>query len=206
MVFAGKVFKQIVGIPIWINCAPLLADIFLYSYEAEFIQSLLSTGRKQLASRFNFTYRYIDDVFSINNPEFENYLGQMYPVELEIKDTTESSISASSLDLLLSIGRDGQLHTSIYDKRDDFNFHITNFRSWVAIFQPRPPMASLIRSLYGMPGIAPRMDVLSWGRRDFQISFSSRATSTNAWNRHWGSFMVDTGILSNNIKFPSHKY
>ena len=97
------------------------------TYEAEFIQSLLSTGRKQLASRFNFTYRYIDDVLSINNPEFENYLGQMYPVELEIKDTTESNISASYLDLLLSIGRDGQLHTSIYDKRDDFNFHITNF-------------------------------------------------------------------------------
>ena len=51
----------------------------------------------------------------------------MYPVELEIKDTTESNTSASYLDFLLSIGRDGQLHTSIYDKRDDFNFHITNF-------------------------------------------------------------------------------
>ena len=51
----------------------------------------------------------------------------MYPAELEIKDTTESTTSASYLDLLLSIGRDGQLHTSIYDKRDDFNFHITNF-------------------------------------------------------------------------------
>ena len=51
----------------------------------------------------------------------------MYPVELEIKDTTESNTSASYLDLLLSIGRDGQLHTSIYDKRDDFNFHFTNF-------------------------------------------------------------------------------
>ena len=51
----------------------------------------------------------------------------MYPVELEIKDTTESNTSASFLDLLLSIERDGQLHTSIYDKRDDFNFHITNF-------------------------------------------------------------------------------
>ena len=109
------------------NCAPLLADTFLYSYEAEFIQSLLSTGRKQLASRFNFTYRYIDDVLSINNPEFEIYLGQMYPVELEFKDTTESNISASYLDLLPSIGSDGQLYTSIYDKRDDFNFHITNF-------------------------------------------------------------------------------
>ena len=108
------------------NCAPRLADIFLFSYEAEFIRSLLSTGRRQVASLFNFTYRYIDDVLSINSPEFENYLGQMYPVELEIKDTTESNTSASYLDLLLSIGRDGQLHTSIYDKRDDFNFHINN--------------------------------------------------------------------------------
>ena len=127
VVFAGKVFQQIIGIPMGTNCAPLLADIFLYSYEAEFIQSLLSTGKKRLASQFNFTYRYIDDVLSINNPDFENYLGQMYPPELEIKDTTESNTSASYLDLLLSIGRDGQLHTSLYDKRDDFNFHITNF-------------------------------------------------------------------------------
>ena len=151
------------------NCAPLLADIFLYSHEAEFIQSLLSTGRKQLASRFNFTYRYIDDVLSINNPEFENYLGQMYPV--------------AYLDLLLSIWRDGQLNTSIYDKRDDFNFHITNFPFLsIAIFQPRPPMSSLFRSLYGMPGLAPRIDVLSRGRRDFkiQIRFSNRDTSRNA--------------------------
>ena len=105
----------------------LLGDIFLYSYEAEFIQSLLSAGKKRLASQFNFTYRYIDDVLSINNQDFENYLGQMYPPELEIKDTTESNTSASYLDLLLSIGRDGQLRTSLYDKRDDFNFHITNF-------------------------------------------------------------------------------
>ena len=42
--------------------------------------------------------------------------------ELEIKDTTESNTSAFYLDC-----RDGQLHTSLYDKRDDFNFHITNF-------------------------------------------------------------------------------
>ena len=94
------------------NHAPLLADIFLYSYEAEFIQSLLSIGRKRLASQFNFTYRYIDYLMSINNPDFENYLGEMYPPELEIKDTTESDTSASYLDLLLSIRRDGHLHTS----------------------------------------------------------------------------------------------
>ena len=127
VVFGGKVFQQIVGIPMGTNCAPLLADIFLYSYEAEFIQSLLSTGKKKIASQFNFTYRYIDDVLSINNPDFDNYVGQMYPAELEIKDTTESHTSASYLDLLLSIESDGHLQTSLYDKRDDFDFHITNF-------------------------------------------------------------------------------
>ena len=127
VVFGGKVFQQIVGIPMGTNCAPLLADIFLYSYEAEFIQSLLSNGKKKLASQFNFTYRYIDDVLSINNPDFENYLGQMYPAKLEIKDTTEGNTSASYLDLLLSIESGGQLRISLYDKRDDFNFHITNF-------------------------------------------------------------------------------
>ena len=81
---------------------------------------------KRFASQFIFTYRDIDDALSINNPDFENYLGQMYPSELEIKDTTESKTFASYLDLLLSIGRGGQLHTSLYDKRYDFNFHITN--------------------------------------------------------------------------------
>ena len=55
VVFAGKVFQQTVGIPMGTNYAPLLADIFLYSYEADFIQSLLSTGKKHLASRFSLT-------------------------------------------------------------------------------------------------------------------------------------------------------
>ena len=115
VVFVRKVYKQIVGIPMGTSCAPFIANIFFYSNEAEFIQTLLSTNKKQLSYRFISTHRYIDDGLSINNPEFENYLGQMYSVEHEIKDTTESNHSASSLNLLLSIGRDGQLHTSVYD-------------------------------------------------------------------------------------------
>ena len=50
----------------------------------------------------------------------------MYPVELEITDTTESTTSASYLDLLKSIGRENQLHTSLNEKRDDFNFQTIN--------------------------------------------------------------------------------
>ena len=141
VVFEGKVFQQIVGIPMGTNCAPLLA------YEAELLQSLLSTVKKKLASQFNFTYRYIDDLLSINNPDFENYLGQMYPAELEINDTTESNTSASYLDLLLSIESDGQLRTSLYDKRDDFNFHITNFPFLSSNIQSSPAYGVFISQL-----------------------------------------------------------
>ena len=166
-----------------------------FSYFADFIQSLLSTGKKHLASRFNLTYRYIDDALSINNPEFENFQGQMYPAELEIKDTTESTTSASYLDLLLSIWRDGQLHTSIYDKRDDFNFHITNFPFLSSNIPSSPAYGVFISQLIRYARLALRMNVLFWGPSDFPVSYSNRDTSRNAWNRHSGRFMVDTGIL-----------
>ena len=114
-------------------------------------------------------YRYIDDVLSINNPEFENYLGQMYPAELEIKDTTESTTSASYLDLLLSIGRDGQLHTSIYDKRDDFNFHITNFPFLSSNIPSSPAYGVFISQLYTIrPGLLLVWMFYSEGQATFQ--------------------------------------
>ena len=109
------------------NCAPLLADLFLYSYEAEFIQNLLKKKDKKLARSFNFTFRYIDDVLSLSNSNFSEYLHLIYPAELEIKDTTESLRSASYLDLFLEIDNKGNLCTRLYDKRDDFNFPIVNF-------------------------------------------------------------------------------
>ena len=57
--FGGRIFQQTIGIPMGTNCAPLLADLFLYSYEAEFVQNLLQAGKKHLAQQFSFTYRYI---------------------------------------------------------------------------------------------------------------------------------------------------
>ena len=127
VVFAEKIFQQIIGIPMGTNCAPLLADIFPYSYEEKFIQSLLSAGKKRLASHFNFTYRYIDDVLAINNTDFENYLGQMYPPW----DWDQRHDGEQHFCFLLGfapVNRQGwYTFASLYDKRDYVNFHITNF-------------------------------------------------------------------------------
>jgi hypothetical protein len=91
------------------NCATLLADLFLYSYEADFIQGLLKKNEKKLTRSFNFTFRYIDDVLSLNNSRFGNFVDCIYPIELEIKDTTDTDMSASFLDLHLDIDSEERL-------------------------------------------------------------------------------------------------
>ena len=131
--FGGRIFQETVGIPMGTNCAPLLAGLFLYSYEVEFVQSLLQAGKKHLAQQFNFTYRYIDDVLTLNNKKIAVYLEFIYPRELEIKETTETTASSLYLDCYLYIDN-GKLTTRLYDKRDDFIFPIVNFHSWAVIF------------------------------------------------------------------------
>ena len=205
VVFGGKIFEQIVGCLIGTNCAPLLADIFLYSYEAEFIQSLLSIGKKKIASQFNFTYRYIDDVFSINNPDFENYLGQMYLTELDIKDSTESNTSASYLDLLLLIESDGQLRTSLYDKRDDFNFNITNFPFLSSNIPSSPAYGVFISQLIPYARACSSYECFILRAVRLSSKLLGQGYVMERLKRPSGSFMVDMGISSNIKKSPSPK-
>jgi hypothetical protein len=129
VVFGDQVFQQFAGIPMGTNCDPLLADLFLYSCEAEFVNKLLQDQikkeNKQTNKPFNQTYRYIDDDISIN---FHIYVHLIYPDAFEIKDTTESGISASYLDILLiDIDSNGRLTTKLYDKCDDINLAIVKF-------------------------------------------------------------------------------
>jgi hypothetical protein len=83
------------------SCAPLIADLFLYSYDADFIQGFLKKNQQKLARSFNFTFRYIDDVLSLNNSRFGDFVDRIYPIELDLKDTTDTDRSASYLDLYL---------------------------------------------------------------------------------------------------------
>jgi hypothetical protein len=101
--------------------------LFLYSYKADCIQGLLKKNEKKLVRSFNFTFRYIDDVLSLNNSRFGDFVDRIYSIELEIKNTTDTERSASYLDLHLEIDSEDRLRTELYDKRDDFNFPIVSF-------------------------------------------------------------------------------
>jgi hypothetical protein len=106
--FGGRVFQQTVGIPMGASCAPLLADLFLYLYEGDFMQGSLKKNERKLGGSFNFTVRYLDDVLSLNNSRFGDYVDRIYPIELEVKDTTDADSSASYLELHLEIDSEGR--------------------------------------------------------------------------------------------------
>ena len=208
--FGSKLYRQIVGIPMGTNCAPLVADLFLFCYErgsvvVDFLFivtpivgvcncsmfcctllyvhssiAIILMGKRELIAllnlsswclvmvkrlflavprvclqfvivvfpdhthllffmlclpdniqtdnikAFNSTSRYLDDLLNIDNPYFEQMVGQIYPTELQLNKANSSDTEAWILDLNLSI-TNGIVSSKIYDKRDDFNFEIVNF-------------------------------------------------------------------------------
>ena len=121
----NKIFKQTIGIPMGTDCAPLLANLFLFFYEYKFMKLKLKQN-SQLAKTFSCTFRYIDDLLTLNNPNFVDEIKNIYPTQLELKKTTETDSKLSYLDLEINIV-DSRFTTTVYDKRDGFNFHIVNF-------------------------------------------------------------------------------
>ena len=135
--FGQTLHKQTIGIPMGMCCAPLLANLFLMFYEYRFMESL-EKENKFHAKLFNSTFRYIDDLISLNNIVFERYLDKIYPPELSITKETNSDKEASYLDLFITV-KDAKFHTKLYDKRDDFSFKIVNYPHPVASNIPEKP-------------------------------------------------------------------
>ena len=109
------------------NCAPLVADLFLFCYERDFMMSLSDDKQADFIDAYNTSSRYLDDILNINNVYFDNMVSQTYPSELQLKKANTSDTEAAFLDLHLSISND-IVFTKIYDKRDDFDFGIVNFQ------------------------------------------------------------------------------
>ena len=107
-------------------CAPLVADLFLFCFERDFMLSLSDNNQTDIIEAFNPTSRYFDDLLNIDNPYFEQMVGQIYPIEHQLNKANSSDTEAQFLDLNLSI-TNGIVSSKIYDKLDDLNFEILNF-------------------------------------------------------------------------------
>ena len=144
--FGTKLYRQIVGIPMGTNCAPLVADLFLFCYERDFMKYLSSDNQADVIKAFNSTSRYLDDLFNIGNPYIEGTVNQIYPSELQLNKASTSDTEAPFLDLHLSYSN-GFVSSNNFDKRDDFNFDIVNFPFLDGNDPPRPSYGVYISHL-----------------------------------------------------------
>ena len=108
------------------NRAPLVADLFLFYYESDFMMSLSADKDAEFIDAFNSTPRYLDDLLNIDNTYFDGMVKQIYPSELQLNKANSSDTEAPFLDLYLTIS-DGFISSKLYDKRVGFDFDIVNF-------------------------------------------------------------------------------
>ena len=142
--FAGKVWKQKIGLPMGTPCAGQLANLYCFTYELRFMRAMIKAKQYPLAKRFLNVQRYIDDLLVINIPEFEQYMyipdngGQyrsnrsnssalgIYPRQILTLERADSGTRVPYMDALIRQNSKRGLIVSIYDKRLDAKYAAIN--------------------------------------------------------------------------------
>ena len=121
------VFRQVVGIPMGTDCAPFLANLYLFALEFDYINKLMKHDI-HTARKLSKSYRYIDDLLIFNSNGIMNeHKTLIYPKDLILNNENKHDKHCTFLDIDITINRNKTLTTNIYDKRDDFQFTINNF-------------------------------------------------------------------------------
>ena len=140
-------FRQVIGIPVKTNCAPLLPELFFYSYENGFLDNMIRSDHRRLARSFNLCHKYTDDLIVFNIKKFSGYFKEIYPSQLTVEKANKSDHLADFLDLTFIIESGGKLSTRLYNKRDDFDFHTVNFPFLSSNIPPGPSYGVYISQL-----------------------------------------------------------
>ena len=103
-IMGNSVFRQKIGIPMGTDCAPFIANLFLFRYEFNYMMKLLKDKNYKEALKLRYVFRYIDDITIFND---ENYLGEnylnIYPNSLNLKKVNTNDDKADVLDISLHI-------------------------------------------------------------------------------------------------------
>jgi hypothetical protein len=127
IVYGEQAYRQVIGIPMGTDCAPFLANLYLFVLEYEWVsvQEQTEEGRERLRVLV-LVGRYIDDLFAVNGERvlaaclLELYQG------LEVKKESKTTFRSHFLDLDIVVNK-GRLVLATYDKRDAFPFEVRSY-------------------------------------------------------------------------------
>ena len=210
--FHGKIYRQIIGIPMGTNCAPYLANLFLHVFEYKHLCLLVTNGDTEIAKKLSNVFRYQDDCLALNDGGlFAEYFKNIYPSELTLNNTNISVNKSNFLDMTISIHR-GKFTYRSYDKRDDFNFQICNYPHLEGNIPTGPSYGVYTSQLVRLADINKTLahyktDVRSMTKKfvsqgftlsrlkDIFIEFCSRYV--NKWAKY--NVIMPSGVINNSI-------
>ena len=92
---ALNIYRQLTGIPMGTNSAPLVADLFLFCYERDFMKSLSRENQTDIIEAFNSSLRYLDDLLNSDNIYLDQMVDRIYPTELQLNKANSSDTDAT---------------------------------------------------------------------------------------------------------------
>ena len=98
--FGSELYRKIVGIPMGTNCAPLVADLFLFCYERDFIVALSEDNQSDVIESFNSSSRYLDYLLKIDNNCFDSMVNRIYPSEPQLNKANVSNAEIEFLNYI----------------------------------------------------------------------------------------------------------
>ena len=127
IVYKSKVYRQTIGIPMGVDPAPFIANLFLHYYENSYMNSLIDSRNLNLALKLSHVFRYLDDLLNLNDLGiFQQVSKIIYPKELILSRTNISDLQSDYLDLNICCENESFSY-KLFDKRDNFDFDVINF-------------------------------------------------------------------------------
>jgi hypothetical protein len=124
----NSVHHQINGIPQGGNSSGHVANLTCHNYKRKWVEKF-PFHRLQFAIS-----RYMDDFGIANAPYFQFMYRDIYPPETGIRlipnkvtPNSERLVDCKLLDSLIFVDLNGVVHVTLYDKREDYNFHVNRF-------------------------------------------------------------------------------
>ena len=135
-----KIRKQVKGLPMGTNPAPHLANIILCWYESTFIDKLMQENITK-ARQYIGTFRYIDDILTIDNPHFSSIINtttnqnntSIYPPYLELNRASEDINKLDFLGIEIN-GESNSFVTNIANSKKKFPYEKINYPSLLGNF------------------------------------------------------------------------
>lgn len=202
---AGKsIHRQTIGIPMGTNCAPPMANLYLYYYESNYMTRILNEQGENTARSFRTSFRLIDDLLSVGNPNLRLALskpaeeGGLYPSALQLEQTSTTNLEVEFIGVKITqTGK--RFRLSVYDKRKSFPFFVRRYPNMLSMIPKSIPYGVFSGLLYRAYNICSHVPEFISQSLEIAHTLLNNGCMVNKLNRMFNNFIYNKIIKYTSI-------